>query len=91
MSSVMSLCTPDDELVWEYLIDLDNNGTYDIVKAGAGNSIDASGRYKLGRHKIKFVFEDKCGNKIAKELLFTVMNCKAPTPYYTKALRYIFL
>ena len=74
-------CTPNDELVWEYLIDLDNNGTYDITKVGAGNKIDASGRYKLGKHKIKFVFEDKCGNKTAKEIIFTIINCKAPTPY----------
>ena len=74
-------CTPTGELVWEYLIDLDRDGDYDIVKSGIGGSIDASGRYKLGNHRIKFVFEDKCGNKIAREKNFVIKNCKAPTPY----------
>lgn len=77
----MDDCTPADELVWEYLIDLDNNGVFDIIKAGNGNKINASGRYKLGKHRIKYVFEDKCGNKVVKEILFTILNCKAPTPY----------
>ena len=74
-------CTPTNELIWEYLVDLDRNGTYDIIRSGVGGSIDASGRYKLGNHRIKYVFEDKCGNKVARERNFTVMNCKAPTPY----------
>ncbi len=74
-------CTPGAELAWEYHIDAFNNGTYDIVKTGVGNTIDASGRYPLGTHKIKYVFEDRCGNKTAEERLFTIVNCKAPTPY----------
>ena len=74
-------CTPGSELAWEYLIDLDNNGTYDIIRSGIGNRIDASGRYKLGNHTIKFVVEDKCGNKVARERRFSIINCKQPTPY----------
>lgn len=74
-------CTPGSELAWEYLIDLDNNGIYDIVKNGVGNTINASGRYKLGKHTIKYVVEDKCGNKVAKERKFNIINCKQPTPY----------
>ena len=41
-----------------------------------GNRINASGRYKLGSHTIKYVVEDKCGNKVAKERKFTIINCK---------------
>ncbi|HRG34400.1 MAG: hypothetical protein JNK69_04865 [Saprospiraceae bacterium] len=74
-------CTPGSELAWEYLIDLDNNGIYDIVSSGIGNRINASGRYKLGNHTIKFVVEDKCGNKVARERRFSIINCKQPTPY----------
>ncbi|MBK9108976.1 MAG: T9SS type A sorting domain-containing protein [Saprospiraceae bacterium] len=74
-------CTPGDELAWEYLIDLGNNGTFDIIRSGVGNFIDATGRYPLGTHKIKYVFEDRCGNKTAEERLFTILNCKEPTPY----------
>ncbi|MBK7912292.1 MAG: T9SS type A sorting domain-containing protein [Saprospiraceae bacterium] len=75
------LCTPGNELAWEYLIDYYNNGTFDVVRSGVGDEIDASGRYPLGKHKIKYVFEDRCGNKTAVEKLFTIINCKAPTPY----------
>jgi hypothetical protein len=74
-------CTPGAELAWEYLIDYNNNGSFDRVVSGVGSVIIASGRHPLGRHKIKYVFEDKCGNKTAIERLFTIINCKAPTPY----------
>lgn len=74
-------CTPLEELYYEYHIDLDRDGIYDVYSNGTGATIDASGRYKLGRHTIKFVFEDKCGNKVSRLRNFTIVNCKAPTPY----------
>ncbi|MDQ3141359.1 MAG: cohesin domain-containing protein [Bacteroidota bacterium] len=74
-------CTPASELFWEYLIDLDSDGDFDIIRNGIGNVINATGRYKLGVHRIKYVFEDRCGNKTAVERGFTIVNCKAPTPY----------
>lgn len=74
-------CTPASELRWEYKIDIDNNGIYDIERVGQGGTIDASGDYALGNHRIKYVFEDRCGNKIATERLFSIINCKNPTPY----------
>lgn len=74
-------CTPDDELAWEYKIDAFNDGIFDIIHSGVGGFIDASGRYPLGTHKIKYVFEDRCGNKTTEERLFTILNCKPPTPY----------
>lgn len=74
-------CTPIDELSYEYHIDLDRDGRYEILRTGVGSVIDASGRYKLGKHRVKFVVEDKCGNKVSRERDFTIVNCKAPTPY----------
>jgi hypothetical protein len=74
-------CTPGAELAWEYLIDYNNNGIFDVIRSGVGPTIDASGRHPLGKHRIKYVFEDRCGNKTAIERLFTIVNCKAPTPY----------
>ena len=74
-------CTPGAELAWEYLIDYGNNGVFDVVVSGVGPTINASGRHPLGKHRIKYVFEDRCGNKTAVERLFTILNCKAPTPY----------
>lgn len=74
-------CTPINELAWEYLIDYYNDGKYDTIRRGVGASIIASGRHPLGTHRIKYVFEDRCGNKTAEERLFTILNCKQPTPY----------
>lgn len=70
-------CTPEDKLVWNYSIDFNNDGTTD--KTGKTN--DASGTYAVGKHKITWSVEDKCGNKATCTYLFTVKDCKKPTPY----------
>ncbi|MBK8549237.1 MAG: T9SS type A sorting domain-containing protein [Saprospiraceae bacterium] len=64
-----------------YKIDAFNNGSFDIAPVNSvGETIDASGIYPIGTHKIVYTFEDKCGNLTTAEQLFTVVNCKAPTP-----------
>ncbi|MBK8055375.1 MAG: T9SS type A sorting domain-containing protein [Saprospiraceae bacterium] len=81
-------CT--QELRWYYRIDKNNDGSFDsgsqYNKTGIGNSIDASGTYPIGTHKIEYTFEDKCGNLSKCEQLFTIKNCKAPTPYCLNGL-----
>ena len=79
-------CTPASELRWEYHIDLHDDGTYEHVLDGFGGTIDASADYELGHHRIKYVFEDRCGNKVAMERLFWIVNCKNPTPYCKNGL-----
>lgn len=74
-------CTPGSELRWEYKIDINNTGVYDTTATGLGATIDASDDYPFGEHRIKYVFEDRCGNKITTERMFSIINCKAPTPY----------
>ncbi|MCC6816254.1 MAG: HYR domain-containing protein [Saprospiraceae bacterium] len=74
-------CTLPSELSWEYFIDLDRDGRFDYSQTGIGGTINVTGRYKLGNHRVKYVVEDKCGNKVARERNFTILNCKAPQPY----------
>ena len=81
VSTGHDLCTPDNELIWEYHIDLDADGIEDYSDLGVGAKIDASGFYKLGKHKIKYVFEDRCGNKAVCERNFEIINCKPPIAY----------
>ncbi len=69
-----------------YKIDLGNDGTFGSVVNINGNTIDASGTYPVGVHKIVFTFEDKCGNVTTREQRFTIVNTKAPTPYVKKGL-----
>lgn len=69
-------CTDSLDLVYNYWIDLDNDGSDDI----SGNTNDASGTYPLGTHKIRWNVEDGCGNVSICEYLFIISDCKAPTP-----------
>ena len=45
------------------------------------NPFDASGNYPIGKHRIQFYVEDGCGNISKCDTVFTVKDCKAPTPY----------
>ena len=70
-------CTPEEKLVWKYAIDLNNDGTINTT----GTTNNASAIYAVGKHKITWTVEDKCGNLSTCSYLFTVNDCKKPTPY----------
>lgn len=85
-ASATDKCTK--ELNWYYKIDAFNDGSFEsgLSKSGLGNSANASGKYPIGTHRIEWTFEDKCGNLTKCEQLFTIVNCKAPTPYCINGL-----
>ena len=70
-------CTDVSDLAWSYSIDQDNNGSFDAF----GSTNNASGLYPIGNHRILWTVEDRCGNKTTCEQLFTVKDCKLPSPY----------
>ncbi|MFZ1706132.1 MAG: T9SS type A sorting domain-containing protein [Saprospiraceae bacterium] len=80
LASAEDNCT--DILAYTSKIDLNNDGTFEPVynKSGYANTINASGTYPVGTHKIVFSFEDKCGNLSTREQLFSIVNCKTPSP-----------
>lgn len=45
------------------------------------NPFNGSGKYPVGTHKICWFVEDGCGNVGVCCSLFTIRDCKAPTPY----------
>lgn len=75
-------------LKWYAKIDLNNDGSFEsgLSKSGTSNTAVASGTYPIGTHRIVWTFEDKCGNATSCEQLFSVINCKAPTPYCLNGL-----
>jgi len=80
-------CTATADLQWEYVVDANNDGSFDFLPVtGFGGTADASGDYPVGSHRILYTFRDRCGNKISCEQLFSVVNCKAPTPYCLNGL-----
>ena len=92
---VSDACTMDSSrLVFEYKIDAFNTGQFDYISSeddqvidnnpfafDEHNARDASGRYPIGTHRIVWHVEDMCGNLATCEYLFTVEDCKKPTPY----------
>ena len=70
-------CTPVGNLVWEYRVDLDNDGTID--RFGFKNTYTEN-HLRLGTHRIYWTVEDQCGNVSTCDYLFTVKDCKKPTP-----------
>lgn len=86
-------CT--DQLKWYAEVDIDNDGDFDngsfgtglnYPRSGTGNVADMSGTYPIGNHRIRWTFEDRCGNLTKCDQLFDVINCKAPTPYCLNGL-----
>ncbi len=65
------------DIVYNYEIDLNNDGTVDIT--GNGNSVDRTVDY--GTHKVTFFATDECDNTTSCDQLVTVKDQKAPTPY----------
>lgn len=68
-------CTPENLLVWKWRIDF-QDGTFKT-----GTTRDASGTYPVGKHKVSFSVEDKCGNIGTCTYFMTIKDCKKPTPY----------
>lgn len=72
-------CTMQDELIWTYQLDRDNNGTID--QTGSSRSFLPNTNLTAGTHRITFTVSDQCGNKSTCTYLQTVHDCKLPTPY----------
>lgn len=73
-------CTPNNELVYTWFVNLNYVGQPDPIRHYSGNGNDASGIYPVGTHRVVFTARDKCGNITSTSYLFTVANCKRPSP-----------
>lgn len=70
-------CTPTEDLLWEWSLDIDADG--DIDRRGVGNSVTVT--LDNGPHEITWLVEDLCGNRDVCRQPFEVVDCKKPTPY----------
>ena len=71
-------CTPLKDQKWTFEIDPFNDGEGPFI---TGNSNNASGIYPVGTHRITWTVKDQCGNLSTATHLFTIQDCKKPTPY----------
>lgn len=72
-------CTSDLDILW--FLDANNNGEFD---ANGGGLFD--GTAPLGDHRLLYIVEDGCGNAATTEILFSVVDCKAPVAYCTSGI-----
>lgn len=71
----------ETNLTWTYQIDAFNDGSFDITQSGQGAMINASDKYPIGTHLIRYTFFDQCGNQVSCDQQFSIVNCLKPTPY----------
>lgn len=70
-------CTEDQNLVYFWELDIDNDGILD--EEGIGNEFDIY--LENGDHKVLWTVQDGCGNIRSKSYIVTTDDCKDPTPY----------
>jgi len=70
-------CTYPQDLLWSYRLDENNDGTFGPVVKGNR----ATGVLPVGVHRIRWTLEDQCGNISQCDQVFTLKDCKKPTPY----------
>ena len=69
-------CTPSNQLTWQYGIDLQNDGSVDLM--GSSNSI--YGSLPLGIHKTTWKVTDSAGNFSTGTQFLLVEDCLPPVP-----------
>lgn len=77
-------CTESENLLWNYTIDIHQNGSIDI----SGNANKYAGDIPLGSHTITWTVSDPCGNSEKCTRNFVVEDCKKPTPYCISSLTF---
>lgn len=74
-------CTPTDELVYFYQIDLFSDGLDILDFSLTGNTATINRELPIGEHTVNWTVEDRCGNVTFCEMVLTVVDGKKPTPY----------
>ncbi len=69
-------CTELADLIYDYQIDYNNDGTIDVTDKGDTLNYTMN----RGVHLITWRVEDRCGNRETCSFTVTAKECKAPTP-----------
>jgi hypothetical protein len=74
-------CMPVN-ISWSYKVDFNNNGSFD--QTGQGNTFSRT--MDRGTHRIVWEAKDQCSNISTCTQIFTVKECKSPTPVALQGL-----
>lgn len=70
-------CTEIPNLIWNYRVDENNDGSFGPVQ----NGNVATGVLPVGVHRLRWILTDQCGNISTCDQVFNLKDCKKPTPY----------
>ena len=70
-------CTPTNVLKYSYVIDINNNGTMDLIGKTACVAVN-NANLALGSHSVVWSVEDNCGNVATCMKTFKVKDCSKP-------------
>lgn len=73
-------CLDAEDLEITWIVDAFNDGINDNGFNHFGEGMHTGGTYPNGTHKITYTAQDGCGNFTTCSFLFTIVDCKAPTP-----------
>ncbi len=74
-------CTPVEDILFIYQIDLFSDGLDALDFNLNGNSATISRILPIGEHTVNWTAEDKCGNYTYCEMTLSVKDGKLPSPY----------
>ncbi|MFT6359522.1 MAG: hypothetical protein ACJAYJ_003754 [Saprospiraceae bacterium] len=74
-------CTANVDLNFSWIVDLNNDGVADNGANTSGIGLNIDNEYPNGEHRITYTVEDHCGNAETCSFIFTIEDCKKPTPF----------
>ena len=77
-------CTPSNELIYHYQIDLGNDGSINL----SGNGNQVNGQFPMGIHRLIWEATDESGNTGTAVQLFVVKDCLPPVAACADTLHY---
>ncbi|MCC6724205.1 MAG: T9SS type A sorting domain-containing protein [Saprospiraceae bacterium] len=84
--NVSDLCTPTNQITLTWTVDLNDDGIADPGFTTMGTGQNSTNNYPIGTHRISYRATDGCGNASFCNYLFTIEDCKAPTPVCANGL-----
>ncbi len=84
--SPTDLCTPTNQILLSWTVDLYDDGVSDPGYATSGSGQNTTNNYPVGTHRISYRATDGCGNSSFCNFLFAIEDCKAPSPVCVNGL-----
>jgi len=73
-------CTPEEELLIFWTVDIFNDGVVDTGAPASGIGQNTSNTYPVGIHEITYTVKDPCGNSTSCTFQFYISDCGNPNP-----------